>query len=151
MANLREQNHAELAELHSKVERLSESTHCMGETLQARAESVHTELLRLQEAAQARPPPSVEISSLVAQCRSLQERQALFEQHVQDSVSQQVSQLRMEMSRSPPSHVVQELVVRMESQAKEIRHLRQCLSAPAQGKMSVQQSGCPPRHLPSPV
>ena len=70
---------------------------------------------------------------------------------MEDSVAQQVSQLRMEMSRSPPTHVVQELVVRMESQAKEIRHLRQCLSAPAQGIMSVQQNGCPPRHLPFPV
>ena len=85
----------------------------MGETLQACAESVHTELLRLQEAAQARPPPPAEVSSLVAQFQSIQERQAQFEQQMQDSVSQQVSQLRMEMSRSLPSHVVQELVVHM--------------------------------------
>ena len=152
MTKLHEQTHMELAELHSKVERLSESTQCMGETFQARAESVHTELLRLQEAAQARPPFPVEVSSLVAQFRSFQERQAQFEKHMEDSVAQQVSQLRLEMSRSPPSHVVQELVARMESQAKEIRHLRQCLSAPSQGKMSVQQNGCPPpRHLPFPV
>ena len=151
MAQLREQTHIEVVELHSKVERLSEGMHCMGETSQARAESVHTELLRLQEAAQARPPFPVEVSSLVAQFHSFQERQAQFEKHMEDSVSQQVSQLRLEMSRSPPSHVVQELVARMESQAKEIRHLRQCLSAPSQGKMSVQQNGCPPRHLPFPV
>ena len=75
MAKFREQTHIELVELHSKVERLSEGTQCMGETLQARAESVHTELLRLQEAAQARPPLPVEVSSLVAQFRSFQERQ----------------------------------------------------------------------------
>ena len=123
----------------------------MGETSQASTESVHTELLRLQEEAQARPPFPVEVSSLIAQFRSLHDGQALFEKHVRDSVSQQVSQLRMEMSRSPPSHIVQELVVRMESQAREISYLRQCLSAPTQRKMSVQQSGCPPRHLPSPV
>ena len=55
MAQVRDQNHIELVELHSKMERLSESTHCMGETLQARAESVHTELLRLQEAARHDP------------------------------------------------------------------------------------------------
>ena len=151
MAKLREQTHIGLVELHSKVERLSEGTHCMGETLQARAESVHTELLRLQEAAQARPPLPVKVSSLVAQFRSFQERQAQFEKHMEDIVAQQVSQLHTEMSPLPPSHVVQELVSRMESQAKEIRHLRQCLSAPAQGKMSVQQNGCPPPHLPFPV
>ena len=57
MAKLRGQTHIELVELNSKVERLSESIHCMGETSQAHAESVHTELLRLQEAAQARPLP----------------------------------------------------------------------------------------------
>ena len=102
MAQLREQNHTELAELHAKVERLSESTQCMGEMLQARAESVHTELRCLQEAVPARPPPLVEVSSLVAQLQSFQERQAQFERHVQDSMSQQVSQLRMEVSQSPP-------------------------------------------------
>ena len=116
----------------------------MGQTLLARAVFVHTELLRLQEAAQARPPSPVEVSSLVAQVKSLQERQALFEKHMQDSVSQQVTQLRTKMSRSPPSHVVQELVLRMESQAKEYRQFRQCLTAPKQGKLPVQQRGCPP-------
>ena len=50
----------------------------MGETLQARAESIHTDVLRLQEAAQALPPLPVEVSSLVAQLRSFQERQAQF-------------------------------------------------------------------------
>ena len=102
MAQLREQTHIELVDFHSKVERLSEGIHCMGETSQARAESVHTELLRLQEAAQARSPLPVKVSSLVAQFRSFQERQAQFEKHMEDSVAQQVSQLRMEMSRSPP-------------------------------------------------
>ena len=116
MENLREKNHTELAELHSKVDHLSETTQYMGQTLQARAESFHTELLCLQEAAQARPPLPVEVSGLVTQFRSFQERRAQFEKHMEDSVTQQVSQLRMEMSRSPPSHVVQELVVRMESQ-----------------------------------
>ena len=123
MAQLREKTHMELVELHSKVERLSEGMHCMGETSQARADSVQTELLRLQGAAQARSPLPVEVSSLFAQFRSFQERQAQFEKHMEDSVAQQVSQLRMEMSRSAPSHVVHGLVVRMESQAKEIRHL----------------------------
>ena len=102
MAQLCEQTHSELVELHSKVERLSEGMHCMGETSQARAESVHMELLRLQEVAQARPPLPVEVSSLVAQFRSFQERQAQFEKHMEDSVAQQVSQLRVEMSQSPP-------------------------------------------------
>ena len=72
MAQLREQIRIELVELHSKVERLSESTHCMGDISQARAESVHTKLLRLQEAGQARPPLPVEVSGLVSQFRSFQ-------------------------------------------------------------------------------
>ena len=67
-----------------------------------------------------------------------------MEKHIQDSVAQQVSQLRLEMSRSSPAHVVQDLVLRMESQAKEIHQLRQRLTASVQGKMSVQQKGCPP-------
>ena len=102
MANVLEENHIALTKLDSKVEQLSEVFQGMGQTIQVHqvhVDLVHTEVLHLQSAFQSRPPPLVETSSLA----SLQERQVLFEQRMQGSVSQQLSQLRAEMSQSPPA------------------------------------------------
>ena len=56
MRNLRDEKHIPLTNLDSKVEQLSESFHGMGQTFQAHADSVHTEVLRLRSAFQSRPP-----------------------------------------------------------------------------------------------
>ena len=139
MTNVREENHIVLTKLDSKLEQLSERFHGMGQTFQPHAVSVHMEVLRLQSVFQSQPPP-VEASTLAA----LQERQVLFEQRMQDSVSQQLLQLRWEMSQSPPPQVVQELVSHMQSQAKEIQQLRQCLKGLVHEKPQARWGGCPP-------
>ena len=48
MTNLREENHIALTNLDSKVEQFSKSFQSMGQTFQVHADSVHTEVLRLQ-------------------------------------------------------------------------------------------------------